>query len=148
MKDNYLISIKAQQIVDTTIDSFDFITYGNYIEKNDNKYIIYKEYDEKENNSPGSYHTNIIKIISNKIVILNQVGATRSQLIFENKKRYHSAYITQFGKIMSTIFTNKIDLNLSKSGGYLILEYFLDLGSVLTSINSINIQLEEKNLDV
>lgn len=143
MTDNekYLISIIGEQTLDDDTDKIEVITAGNYILKNGHSYIGYKEYDE---NAPGSYFDNLIKVDGNTVTITRK-GPMKSQLILEKGRRHQCLYQTPAGDLMIGVFTKTLKNALDKSGGTLEVSYTLDFNTDLVSENRFKITIEEKN---
>ena len=55
-KENYLISIVGEQMLDGETDKIEVLTAGNFMKKKDHYYIGYKEYDE---DNPETFFNNL-----------------------------------------------------------------------------------------
>ena len=110
------------------------------IMKKDHCYIGYKEYDE---NSPGDYYDNLVKVEDN-IVTITRKGPMKSQLMLEKGRRHQCLYQTPAGDLMIGVFTKTMKNTLDKKGGTLEVSYTLDFNTDLVSENRFKITVEEK----
>lgn len=140
MQENYLISIVGKQYVDGEKGEIQMTTLGSYVTKGKNRFIMYKEYDE---DNPGSRITSILKIEGNQKVTLIRNGGQNSRLILEKGQRHMCHYDTGYGSMMVGVFANRINTDLTDTGGKLEVSYSLDINSGLTSINEIFINIKE-----
>lgn len=140
MQENYLISILGKQYVDGEKGEIQLTTLGSYVTKGQNRYIMYKEYDE---DNPHSKVTSILKIEGDKKVTLMRNGDQNSRLILEKGQRHLCHYDTGYGSMMVGVFANRINTALSDSGGELEVSYSLDINAGLTSMNEIFINIKE-----
>lgn len=146
MQENYLISIKGTQKLDGDSGEITLTTLGSYIIKDENRFIIYKEYDP--DNSRVST-TSILKVDQGNTVTLMRGGAGHTRLVLEQGKRHLCQYDTGFGSMMVGIFTSKVRSRLDEKGGKLEMRYTLDINSGLNSVNEILITVKEaENKDV
>lgn len=139
-KEKYMISIIGEQKLDDDTDKVEVLTAGNYIMKKDHCYIGYKEYDE---NAPGDYFDNLIKV-ENNIVTITRKGPMKSQLMLEKGRRHQCLYQTPAGDLMIGVFTKTLKNALNKDGGTLEVSYTLDFNTDLVSENRFKISIEKK----
>lgn len=139
-KEQYLISILGEQILDDESDKIEVLTAGNFIMKKDRCYIGYKEYDES---APGEYYDNLIKVEDNTVTITRR-GPMRSQLMLEKGRRHQCLYQTPAGDLMIGVFTKTLKNALNKDGGTLEVSYTLDFNTDLVSENRFKISIEKK----
>lgn len=145
MQENYLISITGKQRVDDETGEINLTTFGSYIKKGKNRFIVYKEYDEDSKNS----RTSILKIEGKNKVTLMRGGPEQTHLVLEEGKRHLCQYSTGFGSMMIGIFTSNVRSSLGENGGDLEVNYTLDINSDLSSLNQILITVKEaENSDV
>ncbi len=140
IKENYLISIVSKQIMEDNEDEVVIKTMGDFTEIGNKKYITYKEYDEA---NPEKYNLSIIKFEAPNSVTLIKNGKNQSKLILEKGKRHHSPYYTEFGMIMTGVFTNSIDFYFSKNEGELKIKYSLDINSGFVSANEVTVKIQK-----
>ncbi len=142
-KENYMISIVGEQILDGEYDKIEVLTAGNYIMKNGHFFIGYKEYDEEQ---PDKFSNNLIKV-ADQTVTITRKGPYQSRLMLENGKRHQCLYQTVAGDLMIGVFTKTLVNNLNEKGGVLEVSYTLDFNADLVSENKFKITVEEKNSD-
>lgn len=146
MQEDYLISIKGRQNVDGETGEVEVTTMGSYVKKGDSRFIVYKEYDTENNNTP---HTSVLKIEGDSKVTLMRGGSLSTRLILENGKRHLCPYDTGYGCMMIGVFTSKLKSELDDMGGSVEVNYSLDINSNLSSLNEVLITVKEaKNKDV
>lgn len=140
--EKYLISIIGEQILEGESDKIEVLTGGNYIRKNGHSFIGYKEYDE---NNPGDYYDNLIKVEDNMVTITRK-GAMRSQLMLEKGRRHQCIYQTVAGDLTIGVYTKSMKSTLDENGGTLEVSYTLDFNTDLVSENSFKIKVEPKQI--
>ena len=94
-KENYLISIVGEQMLDGETDKIEVLTAGNFMKKKDHYYIGYKEYDE---DNPETFFNNLIKVEDDTVTI-NRKGPMRSQLMLQRGRRHQCMYQTVAGDL-------------------------------------------------
>lgn len=139
MEENYLISVCGRQVIDDQSGEVEVTALGTYLERNGNRYISYKEYDEDTNES----QTSILKIEGSRCVTLMRGGAEGTRLILEKGKRHLCQYATDYGQMMLGVFTSGVDNQLTDNGGKLTVNYTLDLDANLSSVNQLCITVKE-----
>lgn len=139
-EEKYMISIIGEQILDGESDKIEVLTSGNYIMKNGNSYIGYKEYDEE---NPNDYFNNLIKVEDNMVTITRK-GPMRSQLMLQKGRRHQCYYQTPAGELIIGVYTKTMNSTLTKDGGRLEVSYTLDFNTDLVSENSFIITVEQK----
>lgn len=144
---NFLISISGNQIYsyEDETSSVDFTTVCNFYEK-DNKFCIeYREYDY--DNSATGY--SFSKIIADKNeVTLKKNGSVNAILIFQRDMRHQCSYRTEYGTIFLGIYTNKISSSLTKNGGFLKINYSIDMNLNFKCFNEFSLKIWEANKNV
>lgn len=141
MEQNYIISITGTQQVDGEKDKIEVITTGEYITKNNHRYIKYKEYD---NDNPNISTDTVVKVESDNKVSIIRMGDHPSRLILEKGVRHQCHYNTLMGELMMGVFTSKINNTLTDKGGDITVKYQLDFFSDLVSDNEFHINVKEK----
>ncbi len=81
------------------------ITPAEYYKKNNSHYVIYDEVTEGFEDSTK----NIIKFSDSQMEVTKR-GLVNVHMIFEEKKKNMTSYITPFGNIMIGIDTDKVDI--------------------------------------
>ena len=139
-KENYLISIVGEQMLDGETDKIEVLTAGNFMKKKDHYYIGYKEYDE---DNPETFFNNLIKVEDDTVTI-NRKGPMRSQLMLQRGRRHQCIYQTLAGDLSIGVFTKTLENRLTEKGGVLEVSYTLDFNTDLVSENRFVIKIEEK----
>ena len=122
-KENYLISIVGEQMLDGETDKIEVLTAGNFMKKKDHYYIGYKEYDE---DNPETFFNNLIKVEDDTVTINRCI------------------YQTVAGDLSIGVFTKTLENRLTEKGGVLEVSYTLDFNTDLVSENRFVIKIEEK----
>ena len=142
IKEDYLIDITSTYKVEGNEETLNIKTIGTFKEKENKKYIIYKEYSDS---NPNKFKTCILKIENNnKKITLIKNGTIQTKLILEKGQRIYSPYPTEFGAIMMGIFTNSVEFNNSENEAHLNLKYSIDVNSEFVSTNHIKIHATKK----
>ena len=139
-KENYLISIVGEQMLDGETDKIEVLTAGNFMKKKDHYYIGYKEYDE---DNPETFFNNLIKVEDDTVTI-NRKGPMRSQLMLQRGRRHQCIYQIVAGDLSIGVFTKTLENRLTEKGGVLEVSYTLDFNTDLVSENRFVIKIEEK----
>ncbi len=113
---------------------------GSYIQKNNKKYIVYKECNEGH---PDSYNFCIIKVENNNLVTLTKNTKHQTKIILENGVRHYSPYYTEYGLLTMSVYTHSINNKLDKDGGMLNVKYSISLNANLLSVIDITIEVEK-----
>lgn len=113
---------------------------GSYIQKNNKKYIVYKECNEGH---PDSYNFCIIKVENNNLVTLTKNTKHQTKIILENGVRHYSPYYTEYGLLTMSVYTHSINNKLDKDGGVLNVKYSISLNANLLSVIDITIEVEK-----
>lgn len=140
MQENYLISIVGLQRVDGETGEVKLTTLGSYIQKDNKRFIAYKEYDTDNNNAA---RTSVLKVENGNKVTLMRGGAEHTRMILEDGKRHLCQYDTGYGDLMVGVYTSTVDCQLGDKGGTLEISYTLDINTSLTSINELLITVKE-----
>jgi len=85
----------------------EFFVEGTYIEKNNVKYITYKE--SELSGMEGT--TTTLRIAENSLSII-RFGTYNSKLEFKNGEQTHTSYQTPYGNVMMVINTCLLDIDL------------------------------------
>ncbi len=136
-----LIKVVGLQIFDDgSEDKMELITLGNYYQKKQAYYIVYKESEI----SGMQGVTTSIQINPDK-VILNRMGPVELKQQFEHGVLHRSAYITSYGTIIMGVLAKEIDVHLTSLGGNITLKYDLFVEEELLSHNELRINIKEEN---
>lgn len=140
MKKDVLIFVKGTQEypVSNFENSIEFFTEGKFYKKGESFYVTYKE--SELTGFEGT--TTTFKIQPNHITLI-RYGDVTSTLIFEPGKRHISTYITEDGVIMIGVYTKRMKVDLTESGGEVFVEYAIDLDSHMMSENDFLLKIKE-----
>ena len=117
-KNTYIIDVRNVQTIDKATDVITERANGQYYERGDKKYILYKSSDE------GAEYSSSV-IVSSGAVTIKRSGGVKSNMSLELGKRTSCVYHTPYGKINMEIETERIVSDLSHNGGTLRLKYTL-----------------------
>lgn len=140
MKKDVLIFLKGTQeypLIEYE-NSIEFFTEGKFYKKGESYFVTYKESE-----LTGLDKTTTTFKIQPNLVTLIRYGDVTSTLIFEQGKRHLSTYRTEDGVVMIGIYTKKMRIDLSNSGGELFVEYSVDLDSSMMSENDFLLKIKE-----
>lgn len=140
-EDKYLITVIGTQEINGEKDTIEITTTGNYEEKDNKKYIYYKEYD---NENPEHYTNTTIEIINDSLVNITRVNETTTKLIIEKGIRHQCIYETPMGSLMMGVYASDLVDCLSKSGGDIVITYQLDFYNDMISNNEFHINIKER----
>lgn len=107
MEKEVLLALKGLQFTmdEEGAQALETITPAEYYKKNDSHYVIYDEVTEGFEDSTK----NIIKFTDSHMEVTKR-GLVNVHMIFEEKKKNMTSYITPFGNIMIGIDTDKVDI--------------------------------------
>lgn len=142
MKDIMLKIIGKQFTGQEDEERMEFVTEGKLYERNGAKYLVY---DESEfSGFPGCKTT--LKLTENSIR-MKRVGKQAgygTELIFEEGRRFSSAYHTPYGDMDMEVLTSRVKNNLSAEGyGDIFINYHVSLGGMAEGRNSLQIEVSE-----
>lgn len=139
MLKNVLINIKGTNMAEGNADKVDFTTEGKLGEKQGKMYILY---EEEESIGARGVKT-MLKVESDRQVILQRSGALNSRMTIEKGQRHNCCYSTVQGDIMVGVFGEAIKSELNGNGGKLYMRYTVDVNMGLVSRNEIEISVKE-----
>ena len=139
MLKNVLIKIKGTNTAEGNADNVEFTTEGKLGEKEGKMYILYEE----EESIGASGVKTMLKVDSDRQVILQRSGALNSRMIIEKGQRHNCCYSTVQGDVMVGIFGEAIKSELDDDGGKLYMRYTVDVNMGLISRNEIEISVKE-----
>ena len=144
MNKKCIISIKGLQTYVSGEDDSDIelFTEGEFY-KADGVYFC--EYKESEITGLSGTDTTIE--IGENYVSLERSGAVNSQMLFMEGRKTSSLYNMQFGELLIDIYTEKLDVNISDSGGEIKVDYIIDINNATTGKNKFEITIKEDNSD-
>lgn len=136
--ENAIISVASKQVADGESDSFEFITNGSYYQKGSKYYIFYKENEEMQMSN-----CNVMLIAEDGKVTMRRSGDFELKLTYIEGESEDIIYYMPFCEMNLTQKTNKIQCDLTDSGGALTLEYTLIIGDRVQE-NTVNIRVKRK----
>ena len=142
--DNAVITLRALQRIREESESTELVTTGLWTPQADG--ICTLEFQEifGEDEQKQISHSTITVSTDGKMV-LQRSGAYRSELIFEEGKRYLSSYSTPYGDLHLGVFTKAARLIQSGGDAQIELFYTLDSGAEILSENEMTISIKEKD---
>ncbi|MBQ4527124.1 MAG: DUF1934 domain-containing protein [Clostridia bacterium] len=141
MDKKYLISIKGLQSYgddDTTDVS---LTTEADFEHRDGVYFI--DYEESELTGLEGTKTSIE--IGSNYVSLTRNGSVNTQMLFMKDRKTNTYYNTPYGDLLIGIFTDKMNIDVDKTGGKINVDYYLDVNSQTSSKNNFEIEIKRQN---
>ena len=136
MREDDNINIKGRQIYAEDTGEVVLSTTGSYTQRDDVRYIAYKEYDDED---PRVSHTAVLKVEPGKVTMMRAGSTTR--LILEKGRRHLCLYDTGFGSMTVGVFTSELRQALDQTGGSLEIKYTLDIDSNLSSRNELLVEV-------
>ena len=136
MREDYNINIKGRQIYAEDTGEVVLSTTGSYTQRDDVRYIAYKEYDDED---PRVSHTAVLKVEPGKVTKMRAASTTR--LILEKGRRHLCLYDTGFVSMTVGVFTSELRQALDQTGGSLEIKYTLDIDSNLSSRNELLVEV-------
>lgn len=140
MKKNVDINIKGTYIYDDgEPDVVELFTTGTFQKKGDNYEISYNE--SSATGFEGSVTT--LKIENNTVTMVRSGADASAQLIIQDGVRHQCQYDTGYGDMMIGVHGHMIRAKLDKNGGDVRFRYSLDVNTMLTSENEMEISIKE-----
>ena len=136
LKEDYTINITGKQIYDEDVGEVTLSTTATYKERDNVRFIAYKEYDE---DNPRLSYTSVLKVEPGKVTMSRAGSSTR--LILEKGRRHLCLYDTGYGTMTMGVFTSELKSALGKDGGSLEIKYTLDIDSNLSSSNELLVEV-------
>ena len=123
MKYNVMLSIKGQQsYMDQDPEIIELVTEGT-LEKLDTGWeILYKE-----SNLTGLEGVTTSFLLEPGKIVLTRTGPLKSQMVFQQGVSHESLYQMEFGALLLTVCANKIEFDISESGGTVDLSYGIEI---------------------
>ncbi|MBP2626547.1 MAG: hypothetical protein H6Q68_1258 [Firmicutes bacterium] len=118
----------------------ELITAGHYYEKNNVKYIVYKDSEIS-----GLEGTKTMLKVYDQYVVLVRMGSVRQQQEFRLGTKSHSTYVTPYVTMDMGILTQNIDLALDTPAKSIYIRYELEINGQWQSTNTLSISVREEN---
>lgn len=139
MRKDVIIQINGcPKYEDGNEESIELTTAGRLYRKNGNYYIIYKESE-----LTGMEGVTTTLKVEDKRITLMRNGLYPTQMIFEKGQRHFGVYRTEFGAMMVAISARDVRHSMTDSGGDLLIDYAIEIDSVLTGENLFKIKVKE-----
>lgn len=123
---------------DSDGESIELTTAGRLYRKNGSYYIIYKE--SELTGMEGV--TTTVKVEDQRITLMRN-GMYPTQMIFEKGQRHFGYYNTEFGALTVAVSARDVRHSMTDSGGELLIDYAIEVDSVLTGENLFKIRVKE-----
>ena len=137
MKKDVMVSFKSyNKYEEDNTDKIEFLTKGNFFEKDGKYYLKYEEKNEFDS------VTTTLKIEEGKVTIL-RYGATNTQMIIEKGKKHLNYYETPHGAFTVGVYSDDVDIKIGEKEGKIKLNYDVELNNVITSKNTIKLDFKE-----
>lgn len=120
-------------------DKTETITVGKYYKRNDCHYLFYEEMME---GFQGSVK-NMIKFSEGEVSVQKK-GVITSHMIFEERKKNLSNYVTPYGNIMVGIDAKKVELKEEEQQIQVQVEYAMEINYEHLADCSLTIDIKEK----
>jgi len=141
MKKDYLIFIKGTQNVDGEEDTIELLTKGRYYKRQGSWFIAYDELEDDD--APKPTIKTRLQVEGDDKVTMTRRGRPGSQLVIEKGVRHQCHYDTGFADWVMGVQGGRIKSDLGERGGTLDFSYSLDINTMLSSENSVNIVVKE-----
>lgn len=119
-------------------DTITLVTKGNYFQKNNHYYIVYRE--SEASGMPGT--TTSIKAESSRVT-LNRMGASEFRQVFEKGIYNGGNYVTPYGTMFIQVLPWKVNVELNDVGGSIDMEYEIEAETQKLGYNKLNITVKE-----
>lgn len=137
-----LIHIKGTQRVDGQEADVTELTTRGTLTRTENGWKLC--YDETEATGLKGNVTTVH--ISKNRIIIERTGANASMLVLEKNRRHHSNYATPYGLIDLGSYANRLEYDLTDSGGTLEFAYTLGFNGSIDSAHVVHITVQEEPL--
>ena len=139
MKQDVLITLRGTQTyAQEKPEAVELMTRGTITGRN-GKFAI--SYEETELTGVAGTTTTFLVFNRNRVV-LSREGTIRSRMVFEEDIKNEALYDLGFGSLLISICAKKIDVNLTEEGGYLFIDYTVEVENSMSSRNTYEIRVE------
>lgn len=139
MTKEVLVSVTGLQHQDGETDRTETITVGNYYKKDDSHYLFYEEMIEGFSEPVKNRIT-----FSKGQLSVQKNGVIASNMIFEEKKKNLSNYVTPYGNIMVGIDAKKVELKEEERQIKVQVDYAMEVNYEHLADCSLTIDIKEK----
>ena len=139
MKQEVLITLRGTQTIPgEKPETVELMTRGTMTGRNGKFAISYVE--TELTGTAGVVSTFLI--LNPHRVVLTRDGPIKSRMVFVEGVKDESIYDLGFGSLLLGVYTRKIEVNLSETGGRLFIDYSVEIEQSQTSRNSYEILVE------
>lgn len=129
MEKEVVIKIVDRHEMDGDTDGLETTLLGKLEGSGDNYVLSYTENGELE----GCQVT--LKVENGECITMTRSGMFETELIIQRAKRHNCSYSTPAGNLMLGVFAQRVESEMSETGGRLEFDYTLDLGAGVVSEN-------------
>ena len=138
MKQEVLITLKGtQHCVGEEPETLELMTTGTMTWGKGRFAVSYKE--TALTGTEGV--TSTFYITSPTRVVLNRTGAVETKMVFAQGEHNESLYDLGFGALLVSISARKVDANLTENGGYIHIDYIVEVEQASSSHNTYRITI-------
>jgi len=139
MKQEVLITLRGTQTIPgEKPETVELMTRGTMTGRNGKFAISYVE--TELTGTAGVVSTFLI--LNPHRVVLTRDGPIKSRMVFVEGVKDESIYDLGFGSLLLGVYTRKIEVDLSETGGRLFIDYSVEIEQSQTSRNSYEILVE------
>ena len=139
MKQDVLITLRGTQTIPgEKPETVELMTRGTMTGRNGKFAISYVE--TELTGTAGVVSTFLI--LNPHRVVLTRDGPIKSRMVFVEGVKDESIYDLGFGSLLLGVYTRKIEVDLSETGGRLFIDYSVEIEQSQTSRNSYEILVE------
>ncbi len=137
MKD-VVISVTGIQHGPGGPETMELVTPGKYGVDRDKAFLSYEETELS-----GKKGTITSFDVSPKTVSLKREGQLNAEMIFEEGKKSYFLYETPLGSLMMGLNTNRIQCRLNQHGGYMQIDYNVEVDNAVIGRNRFHVIVRE-----
>ena len=137
MKD-VVISVTGIQQGPGGPETLELVTPGKYGVERDKALLTYEETELS-----GLKGTTTSFDVSPHVVSLKREGMLNTEMIFEEGKKNYFLYETPFGSLMMGLNTNSIQCRLNQHGGYMQIDYNVEVDNAIVRRNRFHVIVKE-----
>ena len=131
------ITVVGVQHIDGQTDKTEMTTVGTLTE-DANGYVL--QYEESA--ATGLNNTVTTLRIQPQMVTMERTGAHAGLLVLECKKRHLCSYATSIGNVMLGVYTEAVDVQMTRTGGVVQVSYTLDVEGNMMSRQELTVRAE------
>lgn len=103
-------------------EAVDLMTTGMLYPLKEGWKLTYTETQPEDNTT-----TEITLLMGRDRVVMTRSGDYASSMVFRKDRRFEGSYHTPFGSLSMAVFATRVDVNMTREHGTVVLEYQLDL---------------------